>query len=97
VKNRCPSLYRPIFREGDWAALAAAQHELELEDETVQDVFRRYVHRRAVLAQTENGITSPEIFAEYIAEQMLGARTGESGIVEVSSPRGQFRVINRAF
>jgi NAD(P)-dependent dehydrogenase (short-subunit alcohol dehydrogenase family) len=97
VKDRCPSLYRSIFRDGDWAALAAAQHELELEHETVQNVFGRYVRRRAALAQTEEGITSPEVFAEYIANQMLGARTGESGIVEISSPRGQFRVSNRAF
>lgn len=97
VKDRCPSLYRSVFREGDWAALAAAQRELRFEDETVRDVFGRYVHRRAVLAQTEEGITSPEIFAEYIANQMLGARTGESSIVEVSSPHGHFRVSNRAF
>jgi hypothetical protein len=97
VKDRCPSLYRSIFREGDWAALAAAQHELEFEDETVRDVFERYLHRRAMLAQTEEGITSPEILAEYIANQMLGATTGESGVAEVSSPQGHFRVSNRAF
>lgn len=82
VKDRCPSLYRAVFREGDWTALAAAQWELRLEDETARDVFGRYLHRRAVLAQTEEGITSPEIFAQYIANQMLVAGTGESGIVE---------------
>jgi len=97
VKDRCPSLYRSIFREGDSAALDAAQHELGFEDETVRGVFARYLHRRAVLAQTEEGITSPEIFAEYVANQMLGARAGKSGIIEVSSPRGHFRVRNRAF
>jgi hypothetical protein len=97
VKDRCPSLYRSIFREGDWAALAAAQHELGFEGEAIRDVFGRYVHRRAVLAQTEEGITSPEIFAEYIANRMLGEGTDESGVVEVSSPHGHFRVTNRAF
>jgi NAD(P)-dependent dehydrogenase (short-subunit alcohol dehydrogenase family) len=97
VKDRCPSLYRPIFREGDWAALAVAQRELGREDEAVRDVFGRYLHRRAVLAQTEEGITSPEILAEYIANQMLGARAYDSGIVEVSSPHGHFRVSNQAF
>lgn len=97
VKDHCPSLYRSIFREGDSASLAAAQYVLEIKDETVRDVFARYVHRRAVLAQSEEGITSPETFADYIADQMLGTRTGQSGIIEVSSPRGHFRFRNRAF
>ena len=95
--DQYPELYASIFREGDSAAFALAQHKTGLAPGTVDDVFKRYVHRRAVLAQSDEGITSPEALADYLAAKMSGVEATESGIIEISSPHGRMRVIHRQF
>lgn len=97
VRRKLPLLYRSIFREGDVQALANALSELGIEDPSISIIFDRYLNRRKMVAETEEGLTSPESLAQYIASIMLQESSDESGIVEVTSPRGSLRFLRIPF
>ena len=97
VGRRLPSLYGAIFRSGDIAALETAIRELRIEGPQVRAVFERYRHRRKVLAESEEGITTPESLGAYLASLILDRKSTESGVVEVTSPHGKMTVVKRPF
>jgi hypothetical protein len=98
VRTELPVLYSPIFRGGDRDAFGAAVEELKVDAVEVRAVFERYLHRRRMLSETEEGITAPEALAGYLApELLLNARSVESGILEITSPQGRLNVVHHAF
>ena len=97
VKTRLPSLYSAIFRSGDDDAFKTAIRELRMTESAERAVFERYLHRRKVLSESEQGITTPESLGTYVASLMLASESTESGIVEVTSPQGRLRTFTRPF
>lgn len=97
VRHRLPSLYEPIFRNGDAEALTTALLELGINNAGMQTVFERYKHRRKMVTESEKGLTSPESLAAYLASLMLEQDSTESGVIEVTSPHGGLKAVRRPF
>ena len=95
--DQYPELYASIFREGDSAAFALAQHNTGLGPGLLMTCLNSTFHRRAVLVQSDEGFTSPEALADYLAAKMSGVEATEFGIIEISSPNGRMRAIHRQF
>jgi hypothetical protein len=97
IRTELPDLYLRIFREGDGEALDEAIHYLRFQDSRICDVFVRYLHRRKVLSETEDGITSPEGLAGLLARYMLDTQSTEPEVLEVTSPQGRLNLVRRSF
>jgi len=97
VRLELPALYCRIFREGDQASLEEAVENLGVDRREIQPVFDRYRDRRKMALESEDGITAPEVLARFLLRSFLDASSTESGILEVTSPRGQMSVIRKPF
>ncbi len=97
VRLRLPALYPRVFRNCDVTAFATALLELGFGNPGIQTVFERYKHRRKMVSETEDGITSPETLAAYLVSLVLEEENIESGVIEVTSPNGRMKTVRKAF
>jgi NAD(P)-dependent dehydrogenase (short-subunit alcohol dehydrogenase family) len=97
VRRELPSLYTAVFRDTNSESFYAAIHALGFIGSELPIVFDRYCGRRKAVAGSQEGIILPEELASYIIGLTLETFSLESGILEVTAPRGEMSVAHRPF